>query len=113
MRGETPPAERFAALCREHRLGYQDGPGGPRFPPVLGGGEWAESAGTGEVYATTTVRRRGEEPYDVSLIALDEGFRMMSRVEGIAPEEVRAGLRVALAWTPDDPPMPVFRPAAP
>ncbi len=112
MRGETPPLERFAAMCREHRLGCQEGAEGPSFPPVHGGGAWAESAGAGTVYATTTIRRRGEEPYDLSLVALDEGFRMMSRVEGIPPEDVRIGLRVALAWTQDDPPLPVFRPAA-
>ncbi len=109
MRGETPPAERFAELCREHRLGYQQGPDGPRFPPVLGGGPWADSAGAGTVYATTTVRRRGEEPHDLSLIELDEGFRMMSRVEGAPPAKVRIGLRVGLAWTGDNPPLPVFR----
>ncbi|MBI4293032.1 MAG: Zn-ribbon domain-containing OB-fold protein [Betaproteobacteria bacterium] len=57
---------------------------------------WVEPKGTGVVYSTTTVRRKPEVggDYDVSLIDLDEGVRMMSRVEGIAPTEVKIGMRV-------------------
>ncbi len=57
---------------------------------------WGEPKGTGTVYSTTTVRRKPEAggDYDVSLIELDEGVRMMSRVEGIAPTEVKIGMRV-------------------
>ena len=48
------------------------------------------------VYSTTTVRRKPEAggDYDVSLIDLDEGVRMMSRVEGVPPAEVKIGMRV-------------------
>ncbi len=57
---------------------------------------WVEPSGTGVVYSTTTVRQRAEKggDYDVSLIDLDEGVRMMSRVEGLPPGEVRIGMRV-------------------
>jgi uncharacterized protein len=57
---------------------------------------WVEPKGTGVVYSTTTVRRKPEAggDYDVSLIDLDEGVRMMSRVEGVAPTEVAIGMRV-------------------
>ncbi len=57
---------------------------------------WVEPKGTGAVYSTTTVRRKAEAggDYDVSLIELDEGVRMMSRVEGVAPAEVKIGMRV-------------------
>ena len=34
------------------------------------------------------------QTYNVSLIDLDEGVRMMSRVEGVAPEAVRIGMAV-------------------
>lgn len=108
---DPAPAEQFAALCRERRLGYQNGPGGPRFPPIIGGGDWAESAGAGVVYSTTTIRPRGGEPRDLSLILLDEGFRIMSRVVGREPEGVTIGLRVVLDWEDGDPPLPVFRSA--
>ncbi len=58
--------------------------------------DWVEPKGTGTVYSTTTVRRKPDAggDYDVSLIELDEGVRMMSRVEGIAPTEVKIGTRV-------------------
>ena len=57
--------------------------------------EWVQASGTGTVYATTVIRQRPPAPsYNVALVDLDEGPRMMSRVEGIAPETVRIGMRV-------------------
>ena len=57
---------------------------------------WVETPGTGSVYSVTTVRRKPEAggDYNVSLIELDEGVRMLSCVEGIPPAEVRIGLRI-------------------
>ena len=57
---------------------------------------WIEPAGTGTVYSTTVVRRSDDKggPYNVALIDLDEGVRLMSRVEGLSPEAVRIGMRV-------------------
>jgi hypothetical protein len=53
---------------------------------------------------------KGLEPYNVALIDLDEGFRMMSRVEGMAPHEVCIGMRVQMKMTkgPDGKALPVF-----
>lgn len=58
--------------------------------------QWLEPSGAGVVHATTVVRRKPEAggDYSVALIELDEGVRLMSRVEGIAPEQVAIGLRV-------------------
>jgi uncharacterized OB-fold protein len=56
--------------------------------------EWRESAGWGTVYTTTAVHSRNRDPRNVVLVDLDEGFRMMSRVEGVAAEEVGIGTRV-------------------
>jgi uncharacterized OB-fold protein len=57
--------------------------------------EWVEASGDGVVYATTTMRQRApQDNYNVALIDLAEGVRMMSRVVGIAPENVRIGMRV-------------------
>lgn len=52
--------------------------------------------GLGTVHATTTVRRKADAggDYNVALVDLDEGVRLMSRVEGIAPDAVRIGQRV-------------------
>jgi uncharacterized OB-fold protein len=57
---------------------------------------WLQPKGTGTVYAVTTVRRKADAggDYNVSLIDLDEGVRLMSRVEGMAPSDVRIGQRV-------------------
>lgn len=57
---------------------------------------WVEPQGTGTVYAVTTVRRKPEAggDYNVSIVELDEGVRLMSRVENVAPAEVKIGLRV-------------------
>ena len=39
----------------------------------------------GVVHATTVVHRRGEEPYNLCLVDLDEGGRVMGRVKGLEP----------------------------
>ena len=55
------------------------------------------------------LRRRDEDPANLALVDLDEGFRMMSRVEGVAPEDVAIGMRVRVRF--DDDAVPVFEPA--
>lgn len=110
------PAQIFAEHCERGELAYQvDGAGRPLFYPRVvapDGSEpaWRVSAGRGAVHATTTVHRRGEEPYDVSIVELDEGFRMMSRVVGVDPDQVVPGLRVSVRFEPreDGSPTPVF-----
>ena len=66
--------------------------------PHCGGSalEWTVPKGTGTVYAVTTVRRKPAEGGDlnVSLIDLDEGVRLMSRIENLAAGTVRIGQRV-------------------
>lgn len=106
---ERSPADVYADHCRRGELAYQVDPEGrPVFRPRVGPFTWAVSGGRGAVYATTVVRRRGEEPEHVCLVDLDEGFRMMSTVVGTAPEDVRIGMRVRLAWRDGDPPVAVF-----
>ena len=113
---DPAPDATWAAHARRRELAFQVGPGGEAIfrPRVGAAARWAVSAGRGTVYATTTVRPRDGVPYDVSLIDLDEGFRMMSRVVGVAAEAVRIGSRVVLEWEDregeDGVPVPVFRP---
>ena len=75
--------------------------------------EWVEASGRGWVYSTTVVRKKPPEPsYNVTLIDLEEGVRMMSRVEGVEPGGVRIGMAVvARIVTQDDAPVVVFVPA--
>ena len=75
--------------------------------------EWRVSAGLGTVYATTVTHPREGAPYNVALIDCDEGFRLMSRVEDVAPEAVTIGMRVKFrVHRPgaDEPAYPVFTP---
>lgn len=60
--------------------------------PHCGGAalSWRRSSGRGLVYATTTVRARAGS-HNVSLVDLEEGFRMMCRVEGRDDVPVRIG----------------------
>ena len=76
--------------------------------------EWVEPSGLGTVYSTTVVRMKPPAPsYNVALIELAEGVRMMSRVEGVAPEAVRIGMQVkAKVVRQDDQPIVVFEPVA-
>ncbi len=65
--------------------------------PVTGNTDlaWVEASGAGTVYSTTTVRKKlPADNYNVALIDLQEGVRMMSRVEGMAPEDVKIGMKV-------------------
>jgi len=83
--------------------------------PVTGGSlDWRVSKGLGTVYSTTVVHYKDETPLNVALIDMDEGFRLMSRVEDIDPMQVKIGMRVKFRTHPGDArqlPYPVFTPA--
>jgi uncharacterized protein len=65
--------------------------------------EWIEASGLGVVYSTTVVRKKPPEPsYNVALIDLAEGPRMMSRVEGVDPAAVTIGMSVTARITRQD-----------
>jgi len=75
--------------------------------------EWVQASGRGTVHATTVVRKKPPEPsYNVALIDLEEGPRMMSRVEGVEPDAVVIGMAVRAAIAEQDgEPVIVFTPA--
>ena len=75
--------------------------------------EWVPASGEGTVYATTVMRQRAPTPsYNLALIDLAEGPRMMSRVENIAPDAVRIGMKVRARISREgDTPIVVFDPA--
>lgn len=58
--------------------------------------DWVAASGAGTVYSTTVVRRKPEAggDYNVALVDLAEGPRMMSRVVGVEPAAVKIGARV-------------------
>ncbi|WP_448502685.1 Zn-ribbon domain-containing OB-fold protein [Sphingomonas sp.] len=101
MTGEaqTGPAAAWRKALGEGRLLLQRDPtsGDAIFPPRPMGEaavEWIEASGLGHVYSATVVRPKPpESPYNVVLVDLAEGARMMARVE-VAPDAVRIGMAV-------------------
>lgn len=76
--------------------------------------EWVPASGKGVVYATSVVRQRPEKGgvYNVALIDLEEGPRLMSRVEGCVPESVVIGMDVvAEVDLSGSNPVLIFKPA--
>ena len=123
----APPSP--LAQWRQHlargELAYQFDPVRRRAvftPRVLAPGsgaalEWRVSRGLGTVHATTWVPAREGPPYNLAIVEMDEGFRLMSRVEGLPAAEVAIGLRVKLRVQPPagdgDAPIPLFEPLEP
>ena len=74
---------------------------------------WFTPSGRGTVHATTVMRRPAQAGGDLHLclVDLDDGFRMMSRVEGVPPHAVRIGLRVQAAVAREgEQPLVLFHP---
>ena len=120
---ERSPLSEYQAHLDKGELAYQWSPAAGRavfYPRVLcpfTGSErleWRVSQGLGTVHATSVVFPREGAPYNVALIDMDEGFRLMSRVEEVPPEAVGIGLRVRFrVHRPggEEPAYPVFTPA--
>lgn len=96
------PEAQWRAFLAEGRFRIQRSRATGRFvfyPRVMAPGtgetdlEWVDASGRGTVYATTVTRAR-EGNGNIAIIELAEGPRMMSRVEGIAPEAVAVGMAV-------------------
>ncbi|MGD9805779.1 MAG: acetyl-CoA acetyltransferase [Hyphomicrobiaceae bacterium] len=121
---KAPPHATYVAHLEKGELAYQWSPAAQRavfFPrlvcPFTGSTnlEWRIASGHGTVHSTTTVHSVDGGAYNVALIDCDEGFRLMSRVEDIAPDAVTIGMRVAFrVHRPggDSEPIPVFIPLA-
>lgn len=119
----SSPYGRYVDELKKGRLAYQfsTAVGKPVFYPrvrcpfsglddVL---EWRISKGSGTVYSTSVVFPKDAAPYNVALIDMDEGFRLMSRVVDTDPISVKIGLRVHFRVEQVDAnedPIPVFFP---
>ena len=126
FRPETKP---FWDAAKEHRLVI------PRsretgefffYPRALSPGEdmsddieWVESEGRGKVWTFSihhmgpSKAYKGEPPYVVALIEMEEGVKMMSNVVDIDPHEVSIGMDVQVVFddVTDEVTLPKFKPA--
>ena len=113
-----PAAEWDAALAEGRFLLQRPAGGGATvFPPrafAPGTGtelEWFEASGHGTVYSATWIQRKPPEPpYNVVLVDLAEGARMMGRVEDVTPETLHIGMAVKARVITGETPMIVFDP---
>lgn len=68
--------------------------------------EWKRASGRGTVYSFITVHQRfhaaftDEMPYNVSIVELEEGPRVVSNVIGIPPHDVTVGMAVKASPRP-------------
>ncbi|WP_374023587.1 Zn-ribbon domain-containing OB-fold protein [Mycobacterium sp. HNNTM2301] len=97
--------------CQSGELWYQrcEACGLANFPPTEHCREclaaqvgWERSGGSGEIYSWTVVHRpvtaEFEPPYAPAIVTLDEGYQMLTNVVGVAPEELRIGMRVQVQF---------------
>jgi uncharacterized OB-fold protein len=95
-----------------------------RHCPACGSSDttWRVSKGLGTVYTFTVVMQSRHPafaelaPYAVAYVDLDEGFRMMSNIVGVADpiKELHCGMRVKLRWQDQgegEIALPMFEPA--
>lgn len=103
MSGMLHPQQEWAAFLAEGRFMIQRSPstGGHVFYPRIaepGTGadlEWVEASGKGTVHAVTIVRKKDPaESYNVVLVDLEEGPRLMSRIDGIDNDAITIGMAV-------------------
>ena len=65
---------------------------------------WVASQGLGTVYSFTIIHQAANEaftrdvPYVYAIIELDEGYRMISNIINISPDQVVIGMRVKVVF---------------
>jgi uncharacterized OB-fold protein len=124
---EEPEAKPFWINLREHKLTAQRCKGCDQFfsfPPqgscphcLSPEYEWVALSGRGKVYSFVTYHRawhpayQEKVPYNVSLIDLEEGPRLISNVIGCRHDEVKVGMAVEIVYEErEEYTLPQFRP---
>ena len=82
---------------------------------------WTEAKGTGVIYALSIMHKPGNPlmaqrvPYNVAVIELAEGVRMLSMIVGDGQTSAKVGDKVRISWEDlgDGRNLPVFELAAP
>ena len=67
---------------------------------------WQQASGRGVIYSYTFIHQNkspefiNDTPYNVAIIQLEEGPRLMSNIVDVAPGELRIGLPVMVVFDP-------------
>ncbi len=113
--------QRRVMLPRCRNCGHVQMPMGPCCAECLAEDfAWEQMSGRGTVWAYIVYHHAfhpafaGKLPYNVALIELEEGARLLSNVIGIPAADVRSGMAVTAVFTPqDDATLLRFQPADP
>ena len=105
---KNSPLNTYIDYCRKGQLAYQvcTEDNTPFFYPRV----VAPKSGSSKLEWRVS---QDKPAYNVAMIDLEEGFRMMSRVEDIASDEVKVGMKVKMRMHPGgekQAPYPVFVP---
>ena len=81
---------------------------------------WVTASGLGLIYSYTIIHQNKSPefvqntPYNIAIIQLAEGPRMMSNIIGISPQDLRIGLPVKIIFDPvtDTISIPRFQPVS-
>ncbi len=80
--------------------------------------DWQQASGRGTVYSFVIQQHPTHPffhnvPYNVVLVELEEGTRLVSNLVGVEPDEIRIGMPVEVFFEEVDPEatLPLFRPA--
>ncbi|MGD0229528.1 MAG: Zn-ribbon domain-containing OB-fold protein [Syntrophorhabdales bacterium] len=81
--------------------------------------EWVRASGRGTIYSFTICHRgaqafEADAPYNLVLVELEEGVRMMSTIVGCPKDDLKIGMPVEVVFDDVTPEvtLPKFRPAA-
>ena len=123
----TPDNQPFWDACKRHELSLQrcQDCGHLRLPsPICPqclcmNSEWVGMSGRGRVYTWTTIYQRyhagfaGELPYNVAMVELEEGPRLITNIVGCDNEDLRIGMEVEVVFedVTEEMTLPRFRPA--
>ena len=110
-KGELGPEAQFKAYLAEGRFMIQRSRSTSRhtfYPRVVIPGtgetdlEWVEASGRGTVYAITVNRGR-DSNYNIALVELSEGPRMMSRIEGVDTVAIGTAVKARITMLKGEP----------
>jgi len=122
----TPDNQPFWDACKRHELSLQrchdcghlrlPSPICPQCLSMESG--WVAASGRGKVFTWTVIHQRyhpgfaGELPYNVSIVELDEGPRLLTNIVGCSNEDLRIGMDVEAVFedVTEEMTLPKFRP---